>query len=52
MRETTNLYKRTLAGYLLKLQNKIHTYLRAIDTGEISLSTTINSIKKFAETEL
>ena len=51
MRETTNLYKRTLAGYLLKLQNKIHTYLRAIDTGEISVST-INSIKKFAETEL
>jgi len=51
LREPTYLYKKILAGYLLKIQSKIFTYLRAIDTGEISLPT-INSIKKFAESDL
>ena len=51
LRGTTYLYKRILAGYLLRMQSKIFTYLRAIDAGQISLPT-INSIKEFAQSEL
>ena len=51
LRDTTYLFKKILAGYLLSLQDKIFTYLRALETGEISPST-INHIKRFTETEL
>lgn len=51
LRQTTYLYKKLLAGYLIKLQQKIFTYLRALDTSDISPST-ISSIKKFAIKEL
>ncbi|MFV1977001.1 MAG: DUF4301 family protein, partial [Candidatus Scalindua sp.] len=50
-KSTTYLYKKLLAGYLIRLQNKIFTYLRALESEDISFST-INSIKKFAESEL
>jgi len=48
---TTYLYKKLLTGYLIRLQNKIFTYMRALESDDISLST-INSIKQFAESEL
>ena len=51
LRGTTYLYKRILAGYLLKIQSKIFTYLNAIDAGQISLPT-FNAIKAFAESDL
>jgi hypothetical protein len=48
---TTYLYKKLLTGYLIRLQNKISTYMRALESEDISLST-ISSIKQFAESEL
>jgi len=51
LQSTTYLYKKLLTGYLISLQNKIFTYLRALESEDISLST-INSIKQFAESEL
>jgi hypothetical protein len=48
---TTYLYKKLLTGYLIRLQNKIFTYMRALESKDISLST-INSIKQFADSEL
>lgn len=51
LRSTTYLYKKLLAGYLIKLQNKIFTYLRALDTPDISPST-FNSVKQFARDDL
>ena len=51
LKGTTILYKKLLTGYLIKLQNKIFTYMRALESEYISLST-INSIKQFAESEL
>jgi len=50
-KSTTYLYKKLLVGHLIRLQNKIFTYLRALESEDISFST-INSIKKFAESEL
>jgi hypothetical protein len=50
LRSTTYLYKKLLAGYLIKLQNKIFAYLRALESKDISPST-INSIKQMAESE-
>jgi hypothetical protein len=51
LQNTTYLYKKLLGGYLIKLQNKISTYLRALEMEDIS-SSTLNSIKKFAMNEL
>ena len=51
LQSTTYLYKKLLTGYLVRLQNKIFTYLRVLESKDISLST-INSIKQFAESEL
>jgi len=51
LRNTTYLYKKLLAGYLIKLQEKISTYLRALENDDIS-SSTLNSIKQFAMNEL
>ena len=51
LRNTTILYKKLLGGYLIKLQNKLFTYLRALESEDISPST-LNSIKKFASDEL
>jgi hypothetical protein len=51
LKGTTYLYKKLLTGYLLRLQNKIFTYMRALESEDISLAT-INSIKQFAESEL
>ena len=51
LRGTTYLYKRILAGHLLRIQSKIFTYLNALDAGQISLQT-VNAIKAFAETDL
>jgi hypothetical protein len=48
---TTYRYKKLLTGYLIRLQFKIFTYMRALESKDISLST-INSIKQFAESEL
>jgi hypothetical protein len=48
---TTYLYKKLLTGYLIRLQDKIFTYMRALESKDISLST-INSIKQFADSEL
>jgi hypothetical protein len=51
LKGTTYLYKKLLTGYLIRLQNKIFTYMRALESEDISLST-ISSIKQFAESEL
>ncbi|MCH8033062.1 MAG: DUF4301 family protein [Bacteroidetes bacterium] len=51
LKGTTYLYKKLLTGYLIRTQNKIFTYMRALESEDISLST-INSIKQFAESEL
>lgn len=51
LRGPTYLYKKVLAGYLIRLQNKIFNYLLALDNEEISLSGII-SIKNFAESDL
>jgi len=51
LKGTTYLYKKLLTGYLIRVQNKIFTYLRAIESDGIS-AFTINSIKKFAQSEL
>ena len=51
LKSTTYLYKKLLTGYLIRLQNKIFTYMRALESEDISLST-ISSIKQFAESEL
>ena len=51
LRGTTYLYKKVLAGYLIKLQNKIFHYLRALDNEVVSLSEFV-SIKNFAESDL
>jgi hypothetical protein len=50
-RKTTILYKKILAGYLIKLQNKIFSYLNDLDKEENSPST-VNSIFNFAKSEL
>ena len=51
LRGTTYLYKKVLAGYLIRLQNKIFDYLLALENQEISLSGFV-SIKNFAESDL
>lgn len=51
VRKPTYMYKELLGGYLLRLQSKLFTYLRALELEDIS-AYTINSIKKFAESEL
>ena len=51
LKSTTYLYKKLLTGYLIRLQNKIFTYMRALESEDIS-SSTISSIKQFAESEL
>ncbi|MFC2094312.1 DUF4301 family protein [Bacteroidota bacterium] len=51
LKDTTYLYKKLLTGYLIRLQNKIFSYMRALELKDISLSA-INSIKQFAESEL
>jgi hypothetical protein len=51
LKGTTYLYKKLLTGYLIRLQNKIFTYMRALESEDISLST-ISSIKQFIKSEL
>jgi hypothetical protein len=51
LKSTTYLFKKLLTGYLIRLQNKIFTYMRALESEDISLAT-ISSIKQFAESEL
>ena len=51
LKGTTYLYKKLLTGYLIRMQNKIFTYMRALESEDISLST-INSIKQFTDSEL
>jgi len=51
LQDMTSLYKKLLTGYLIRLQNKIFTYMRALESEDISLST-ISSIKHYTESEL
>lgn len=51
LREPTYLYKKVIAGYLLKLQEKTYKYLELLEKGNLNDSQ-LNEIENFAENKL
>ncbi len=51
LRDTTYLYKKALAGYLFKLQNKTNKYLKILEKEVLNVSM-LNEMESFAEESL
>ncbi len=51
LKPETNLYKKALAGYLLKIRNSVYEYLSLLEKPDLS-EKIVNQIISFAKTEL